>query len=341
MSGRPSLARPMRAPQLCTFSIVAADLDRKEWGIAVQSKFIAVGAAVPWAEAGVGALATQALANLAYGPEGLALLRKGTSAEDVVKKLTAADPERAHRQLGVVDAKGRAAAFTGEKCMTWAGHVVGEGFTCQGNILVGPDVVQGMARTFESTPGDLADRLLAALAVGQKNGGDRRGQQSASLYIVKPGGSYGGAIDRYIDVRVDDHPAPIEELERVFKIYDMTLLNREDPSTLVTLTTDLIGEVQTDLKALGLYFGHPNGKWDDATRAAFEQYLGIHNFENKARKDRKVWRSLLVHLHDSAEKARAGAARAQAPVYGALSSGPGTKAGARAAGLESQRPDSP
>lgn len=309
--------------------------------MAVQSKFIAVGAAVPWAAAGAGALATQALANLGYGPEGLEMLRKGASADAVVKKLTSSDPERAHRQLGVVDAKGKAAAYTGEKCMTWAGHVVGDGYTCQGNILVGPDVVQGMARTFESTPGDLADRLLAALAVGQKNGGDRRGQQSASLYIVKPGGSYGGTIDRYIDVRVDDHPAPIEELERVFKIYDMTLLNREDPSNLVNLTTSLVAEIQADLKALGLYFGHQSGKWDEATRSAFEQYLGIHNFENKARKDRKVWRSLISHLHDSAEKARSEAGRAQAPVYGALSSGPGTKAGARAAGLDPGRPGFP
>ena len=312
-----------QGPRLSTFSIVAADLDRQEWGIAVQSKFVAVGSVVPWAEAKVGALATQALANVRYGPDGLSLLRSGLAAPDVVHKLTSVDPEREHRQLGVVDAKGRAAAYTGGKCLDWAGHVVGEGFTCQGNILTGEGVVERMARAMETTPGDLADRLLAALAAGQKMGGDRRGQQAASLFVVKPGASYGGGVDRYIDVRVDDHPAPIEELRRIFAIYDMTLLNREDPSTLIPLTPAAILEVQKDLKSVGYYFGPLHGRWDEATQAAFDKYLGVHNFENKARTDGKVWPSVRRHLRESAARAEAEAQKAQPQIYGALSSGPG------------------
>ena len=193
-----------------TFSVVAADRERREFGVAVQSKFISVGAVVPWAEATSGAVATQALANASYGPRGLELLRSGGKAEEVIRRLTGADPEREHRQLGIVDREGRAAAFTGSKCMDFAGHVVGEGFTCQGNILLSSEVVEAMARAMENTPGDLPERLLASLDAGQRMGGDRRGMQSAALLVVKPSGSYGGTLDRWIDVRVDDHPSPIE-----------------------------------------------------------------------------------------------------------------------------------
>ncbi|MDE1821686.1 MAG: DUF1028 domain-containing protein [Euryarchaeota archaeon] len=310
-------------PRPSTFSIVAADLDRNEWGVAVQSKFISVGAVVPWAEAGTGAIATQAMANIAYGPEGLALLRKKASADEVVKKLTSADGERDHRQLGVVDAKGQAASFTGSKCMEWAGHVVGEGFACQGNILLGKEVVGAMAKAMESTPGDLADRLLAALSAGQKMGGDRRGQQSAALYVVKPKGSYGKVLDRYIDLRVDDHPAPIEELKRIFGLYDMTMLEREDPATLVRLTPEVVVEVQKDLKVLGYFFGPLDGQWGSVVQQAFSKYVGTENFENKERKDDKIWPSLLRHLHQQAARAQEQHQKAQAPVFGALSAGPG------------------
>jgi uncharacterized Ntn-hydrolase superfamily protein len=306
-----------------TFSVVAADLERREWGVAVQSKFIAVGSVVPWAEAKVGALATQANANMRYGPDGLTLLRRGLSAEEVVHKLTTPDKEREHRQVGVVDAQGHAASYTGPQCMEWAGHVVGEGFACQGNILLGQEVVHAMAKAMETTPGDLADRLLAALDAGQKMGGDRRGQQSAALLVVKPNASYGKSTDRYIDVRVDDHPTPIEELKRIFHLYDMTLLEREDPSTLIPLTPEVVRGMQNDLKALGYYFGSLSGSWDATTASAFSKYAGVSNFENKERKDRKVWPSVLGHLHGQALEAEREASHAQRPVFNALSSGPG------------------
>ena len=241
----------MALPRFGTFSIVAYDRDTATWGVAVQSKFISVGAVVPVAEAGVGAIATQALANVAYGPEGLTLLRQGLAAPEVVRRLTEADPGREERQLGVVDANGGSASFTGSKCMEWAGHVVGNGFACQGNILFGPEVVQAMARTYESTGGDILDRLLAALAAGQREGGDRRGMQSAALYAVRKGGGYGGGNDRWVDIRVDEHPSPIEELKRVFQVYDMTMLNREDPTTLLVIEGDVARGLQHDLGVLG------------------------------------------------------------------------------------------
>lgn len=291
-------------PRLSTFSIVAADLERAEWGVVVQSKFLSVGSVVPWAEAPAGAIATQALANMRYGPEGLALLRRGLSAEEVVHRLTAEDPQKEHRQVGVVDAHGHAAAFTGAECMEWAGHVVGDGFACQGNILAGPDVVEEMARTMEATKGDLADRLLAALAAGQSRGGDRRGMQSAALYVAKPEGSYGGTTDRYIDVRVDDHPSPIEELRRVFHLYDMTLLNREDPATLVDLAGEVVWGIQRDLRALRFYAGPADGTWNPETAKAWATFLGVHNFENRERSDGKAWPSVLGYLHVLASPSR-------------------------------------
>ncbi len=248
----------MAPPRFGTFSIVAHDRATGSWGVAVQSKFIAVGSVVPWAEVGVGAIATQAAANVAYGPVGLRLLRAGASAADVVRELAEADAGRDERQLGVVDARGGAAAFTGKKCMDWAGHEVGNGFTCQGNILFGPAVVRGMARAYETTPGDIADRLLAALAAGQREGGDRRGMQAAALFIVRKGAGYGEG-DRWVDLRVDDHATPIEELKRVFKLYDLTMLSREDPATLVPIEGEIAKTLQHDLAVLGYYSGHFTG----------------------------------------------------------------------------------
>lgn len=288
-------------PRPSTFSIVAADLERQEWGVIVQSKFIAVGSVVPWAQAKVGAIATQAEANMRYGPDGLALLAKGFSAEDVVKQLTSTDPRRDHRQVGVVDSQGKAATHTGVKCMEWAGHVTGNGFSCQGNILARKDVVEEMARTMEGTQGDLAVRLLAALAEGQRMGGDRRGMQSAALYVAKMDSSYGSTTDRYIDIRIDDHPSPIEELTRIFHIYDMTLLSREDPATLVPLSRETIVGVQADLRACGYFHGQASGRWTQATKDAWSRYLGVNNFENKDRQDGKAWPSILLHLHEQAQ----------------------------------------
>lgn len=315
----------MAPPRFGTFSIVAHDRARGEWGVAVQSKFIAVGAVVPWARAEVGAVATQALANVAYGPEGLALLAKGTSAPDVVKKLTAADAKREDRQLGVVDAKGGAASYTGKKCMEWAGHEVGDGFACQGNILFGPSVVRAMARAYETTPGDLPERFLAALSAGQREGGDRRGMQSAAMLIVRKDGGYDAGSDRWVDVRVDDHPSPIEELRRVFKLYDLTMLEREDPATLVPLTGDTARSVQLQLSTLGYYPGRLTASWDAATAAAFSKFLHENNFENKERTDATAWPSVLDYLTQRATEEVLRRRQTAPTVTGALERGPGAQ----------------
>lgn len=205
-------------PLVETFSIVAYDPGTKEWGVGVASKYLAVGSVVPWANAGVGAIATQSYANTGYGPDGLAMLAKGMSAEEVLKKLTAGDEKRAFRQVGIVDAKGDTANFTGEKCNPWAGAKSGPHFTCQGNLLAGPEVVDAMAEAFEKTKGPLAWRIMASLEAGDAKGGDKRGKQSAAIYIVRDKGGAGGYNDRYIDFRVDDHAEPITELARILAL---------------------------------------------------------------------------------------------------------------------------
>lgn len=208
-----------RAPVVATFSIVARDPETGELGIAVQSKFIAVGAVVPWAKAGVGAVATQSYANTTFGPEGLRLLGEGRKPDEVLAALTENDAGRERRQVGIVDAKGRSATHTGKGCMAWAGGVAEENLACQGNILAGEKVVQEMVRAFKESKGDLGDRLISALAAGQEAGGDTRGKQSAALLVVREGWGYGGFNDRYRDLRVDDHPEPIAELKRVYDLH--------------------------------------------------------------------------------------------------------------------------
>jgi len=201
-----------------TFSIVAFDPKTGDLGVAVASKFLAVGSVVPYAKAGVGAIATQSFANTTFGPKGLELLRKGLTPSQVLKQLLASDKDREFRQVGIVDAKGRAAAFTGKKCLPWAGHIVGKGFAVQGNILAGEQVVKAMAKAFQETQGELAERLMAALEAGEQAGGDARGKQSAAILVVRKGAGYGGFDDRYIDLRVDDHPEPVKELRRILNI---------------------------------------------------------------------------------------------------------------------------
>lgn len=215
-----------------TFSIVAYDPGTKEWGIGVASKFLAVGHVVPWAKAGQGAVATQSFANTTYGPEGLKLLAQGAPASEVIKVLTDADPMRANRQLGIVDQAGEAATFTGEKCLPWAGGKTGDFYACQGNILKGPEVIENMAKTFESTKGPLAWRIMDALAAADEAGGDIRGRQSAAILVVKEGGGYAGLNDRMIDFRVDDHQTPIVELERILG------LKLKRPATMTEETPD-------------------------------------------------------------------------------------------------------
>lgn len=206
-------------PPVTTFSIVGYDPDNGDLGVAVQSNFFAVGAVVPWAEAGVGAIATQSWANTTYGPNGLKLLKSGLSAEQTLARLIEDDPGRATRQVGIVDAKGNVANYTGEECNKWAGAVSGENYTAQGNILAGEAVVTAMGKAFEETAGELADKLMAALFAGQEKGGDTRGEQSAALLVVRKNSGYGGFNDRYIDLRVDDAEKPIEALQQLLEIH--------------------------------------------------------------------------------------------------------------------------
>ncbi len=279
-----------------TFSIVARDATTGDLGIIVQSKFPAVGSVVPWARANVGAIATQAWANVSYGPRGLDMLSEGMTAPEVLDALISSDSGYAHRQVGLVDAAGRAVAFTGEECMEWAGHVVGDGYACQGNILAGEDVVVSMAEAYETAEGDLIDKLFAALKAGQAAGGDRRGMQSAAILVVREGGGYEGGSDRYVDVRVDDHPSPIEELERIFKIYDMTLLSREDLSNLLTIQGEVSQKIQEALVTLGLLDTVLAGGFSTVANDALQKYISINNFENKMRDDGTIWRSVYEYL---------------------------------------------
>jgi uncharacterized Ntn-hydrolase superfamily protein len=205
---------------VATYSIACCDLDAREWAVGTQSRFLAVGSVVPWAEAEVGAVATQAHANPRYGPEGLALLREGASADDVVERLTAADEGRDHRQLGVVDTAGKGATYTGDACMDWAGGRAGDGYAAQGNILVSRETVDAMAETFERSVGaPLAERILGCLDAAQTAGGDRRGQQSAALLVTRKDGGYAGLSDVVVDLRVEDHPHPLEELRRLYGLH--------------------------------------------------------------------------------------------------------------------------
>ena len=236
---------------ISTYSIVACDLDKREWGVAVQSKFLAVGAAVPAAAPEVGALATQAWANLAYRPQGLALLRDGYSAEDVARTLVGADEGRTHRQLGIVDAHGRAATYTGTECLDWAGGTTGPGYAAQGNILVSAATVEALAATFEASSGrPLAERLLDCLAAAEAAGGDRRGRQSAALLVVRKDGGYGGTSDVAVDLRVDDHPEPIGELARIYRLHDL-LFGETPEAEWLDVDDELGAELRERLAALG------------------------------------------------------------------------------------------
>jgi uncharacterized Ntn-hydrolase superfamily protein len=241
----------MAEPVVATYSIVACDLEAKQWGVAVQSKFLAVGSVVPWAEPGVGAIATQAYANPSYGPTGLALLREGLGASEVVERLTSEDEGRDERQLGVVDGQGAAASWTGSGCNEWAGHRTGPGYAAQGNILVGEETVGALASTFEGNAQlSLAQRLIECLAAAQAAGGDRRGQQSASLLVVQRDGGYAGLSDVLVDLRVDDHERPIQELRRIYGLH-FRLFGLSPREDWLPLEGDLRAEVDERLAQLG------------------------------------------------------------------------------------------
>src|SRR4051794_20597545 len=252
---RRAIGPQRRGSPVMTFSIVATD--GTEWGVAVASKFLAVGAAVPAAAVGAGAIATQSYANLAYRPDGLRLLREGRSAQETLERLTAADEQRAQRQAGIVDAAGHAATFTGERCHPWGGGVAGlvdghGGFAIQGNILTGPEVVEAMHAAWRATETGqpLSRRLLAALTAGDDAGGDKRGRQSAALFVVTPDGGYGGGSDVLVDLRVDDHATPIPELTRLLDLHDI-FFGKPDPADALPLEGELAVEVRDRLGRLG------------------------------------------------------------------------------------------
>ncbi len=281
-----------------TFSIVAYDPKNNEWGVAVQSKFVAVGSIVPYAKAKVGVIATQAYANTSYGPNGLALLEKGLTAEETIQRLIKDDEKKEERQVGIVDSFGNAASFTGSECFEWAGHIVGKNFSCQGNILVSEEVVKAMAKAFKTTRGDLIEKFFAVLDAGQEAGGDRRGRESAAILIVKEKGAYDGGTDNYINIRVDEHPTPIKELKKVFEIYDMCLLLRDDPKDLVKLKGDKVKIVKERLKLDGFYEGAIDDKYDEVTRKALRDWLGTNNLEVRERDDDFMWGSLYRYILD-------------------------------------------
>ncbi|HEY7995145.1 MAG TPA: DUF1028 domain-containing protein [Candidatus Eremiobacteraceae bacterium] len=270
-----------------TFSIVACDPDKSEVGVAVQSKFLSVGAAVPWALGGVGAIATQAWANTTYGPRGLALLQEGKAPEEVVRWLTDSDDHRDDRQLGIVDATGRSATFTGVRCMDWAGGIAGANFAAQGNILAGKGVVGGLASAFQQARGHLADRLIAALRAGQAAGGDRRGKQSAALYIAKPGGGYAGFNDRYVDLRVDDHPNPIEELARILELHKLYFFKAE-PQDVLIIDASLKQEIDSLVTRAGA--------------KSLVEFMHRENLEDRVRDDGGIDKQTLGYLRDFVKK---------------------------------------
>ncbi len=268
-----------------TYSIVACDLEASQWGVAVQSKFLAVGSVVPWAEPAVGAVATQAYANPRFGPDGLALLREGLGAEEVVRRLVDGDDGRNERQVGVVDAHGNAASYTGSECIDWAGHRTGACYAAQGNLLVGAETVDALAATFEATAGqNLAIRLVECLAAAQLAGGDRRGQQSASLLIVERDGGYAQLSDVVLDLRVDDHPRPIDELRRIhtmhFRLFGST--PRED---WLPLENDLRAEVDERLARLG---------YD-----SLDSWAGVENLEERVDGSDAIDPVVLVALREA------------------------------------------
>ncbi|MDQ3855205.1 MAG: DUF1028 domain-containing protein, partial [Chloroflexota bacterium] len=286
-----------------TFSIVAWDPDAQELGVATQSKFLAVGSVVPWARAGVGAVATQSYANTSFGPRGLELLEQGRHPQEVLDALLADDPGREQRQVGLVDTRGRAATFTGSECLEWAGGRTGESYACQGNILVSGATVDAMADAFEGSAGqELAGRLVAALAAGQAAGGDSRGQQSAALLVVKPRGGYAGFNDRFLDLRVDDHPAPIEELGRLLELH--RLYYPRPNEAVVELDAVTREQLWRDLQTLGVADASVPQDAKDSVLAALERYSQTENLEERMRNDGKVYKAVLDYVRVRAEALR-------------------------------------
>ncbi len=265
---------------IATFSIAAYDAEEKAWGIAVASKFLAVGAVVPWARAQVGAVATQAYANTTFGPRGLDFMKKGLSAKETLQHLLADDPESQIRQVGLVDTQGNAVNFTGQDCKPWAGGITEAGFTVQGNLLTGPEVLEAMCESFARNSGNLPERLYVALSAGDQAGGDKRGRQSAAILVVKAGGGYGGFNDCWVNYRVDDHPNPVHQLGKLLKLH---ILHNETspPEDQAVLHGEQLRQLQAVMARMGLYDGERHGEYDEPTRAALEALVINENIRDR------------------------------------------------------------
>jgi len=291
-------------PLAATFSLVALDPATGDVGVVVESKFPNVRPIIPWAEAGVGAIATQSYINVSYGPRGLALLRNGASAEEALKILIGHDSHREARQVGIIDDQGNAASWTGSECFDWAGGIVGgtpggkgsiitgKGFAAQGNTLVGRETVEVLARTFEETPGLLSDRLVAAIVAAGKAGGDRRGEESAALLVKRTGAGYDGTTDDLVDISVYDHPHPLEELQRLYKLHKLYYFRTEEKS-LLPIDAALCSELQTILsdrayKGVTFYDGPVNGVFDARTKKALQDFMGWENYDVRIRDDDQI-----------------------------------------------------
>lgn len=282
--------------KLATFSIVAYDSYEPAWGIAVASKFPAVGAVVPWAKAAVGAVATQSYANTTFGPRGLAHMEDGLSASETLDRLLRDDSERDLRQVGLVDSGGQAATFTGEGCHAWAGGKIGEHFAIQGNILTGSEVIDAMVQAFLEFKGDFPERLLNVLLAGDRAGGDRRGRQSAAIFVVKPEGGYAGLNDRWIDYRVDDHIDPVPKLEGLLQLHRLYFGKSPEDDEL-QIEGDVASTLQEIMKHQGYYAGSINGNYDEGTKQALRGFIGNENFEDRTDlKKGKIDRPVLEYL---------------------------------------------
>jgi uncharacterized Ntn-hydrolase superfamily protein len=308
-------------PFASTFSIVGIDLQNGDVGVAVQSKFPNVRPIVPWAEAGVGAIATQSFINVSYGTKGLTLMRNGASAEEALRILIENDSARDSRQAGIIDMKGNAASWTGRDCFDWAGAiagtgsggkgmvVTGKGFAAQGNTLVGKETVEALAETFQETKGSLADKLVAALIAAGKAGGDRRGQESAALLVKRAGAGYDGTTDDFIDISVYDNPKPLQELERLYELHKLYFF-RTDPKNLIRIDARICGELQEIMsnkayKGFVFYDGPSNGIFDAKTKKALHDFMGWENYDVRIRQDDQIDREVLEDIRKNYAEWRA------------------------------------
>jgi uncharacterized Ntn-hydrolase superfamily protein len=295
-----------------TFSIVGIDMFNGDVGVAVQSKFPNVRPIVPWAEAGVGAIATQSFINVSYGPKGLSLLRNGATAEEALRILIQNDSNRNVRQLGIIDARGNSASWTGNECFDWAGGITGamsggkgtvitgKGFAAQGNTLVGRETVEALAKTFQATNGSLADKLVAAIVAAGKAGGDRRGEESAALLVKRKGAGYDGTTDDLIDISIYDHARPLLELERLYKLHKLYYF-RTDPKNLITIDPVICKELQDILsnkpyRGFVFYDGPVNGVFDGKTKKALQDFMGWENYDIRVREDNQIDREVLSDI---------------------------------------------